>query len=138
MVQLNATFSFPTVILEHSAYISRVDWSESELSIRFNSPGAYEYVKQSWNLPEASLVPRDLITPFVLATTAQESSGAQRDYFIVNKVHYDDADLVVVCYGSDLDLDGAVDDLGIQWGSYANEANTPAPSSISGSVGGSN
>jgi hypothetical protein len=85
MLQIQANFTFPTVILEHSAYISRVFWSASALDIYFNDAGAYEYIKESWNLPNASLVPRDLTTPFVLATTAQPGDE-QRDYFLVNKV----------------------------------------------------
>ena len=138
MVELNANFSFPTVVLEHSAYISSVTWSPSELDVAFNSVGAYNYIKQSWNLPEASLVPRDLTTPFVLATTAQPGD-AQRDYFLVNKVHYDDARMRVVCYGSELDLDEAMDDLGIQWGTYnsGSSAGGAAASTVSASVGAS-
>jgi len=115
MIQLNANFSLPTVVLEHSTYVSQVVWSGSQLAVGFNSVGAYNWVKQSWDLPDASLVPRDLNTPFVLATTSQPGDP-QRDYFLVNKVHYDDANMQVVCYGSALNLDEAVDDLGIHWG----------------------
>ena len=141
MVQLNATFNFPTVILEHSAYILRIVWLRNELDIYFNSAGAYNYIKQSWNLPEASLVARDLTTPFVIGTVAQAGTGDQRDYFLVNRVHYADSELKVACYGTELDLDGAIDDLGIQWGSYNqgnnNTGQLPA-ASMSSTIGNGN
>ena len=97
LAHMAANFTQPTVILEHSGYVSSIEVSGNTLTVGFNSPAAYNHAQVCWG---------DQPT-FVIATTAAGDT-TQRDYFIVKHLVFEDSSLRVIAAGIELDLPSAI------------------------------
>ena len=124
--QLSTNFSYPSVVLEHSAYVLSITVEGNALLITFTNASIYDYAEQAW-----SAVPS-----FVLITYADGvgSSTEQRTFWLVQGLSAGSAPNAILVQVEELAIEDAVGGIDMVWGTY-----TPANGTSSGadSSGGS-
>jgi hypothetical protein len=134
-------FKNPSVVLDHSAYLTVTAPDGNTLVITFSDPGAFAHSQENWG-NDGGLI-------FVTYTAGcGDYENGERCYFAVTAATYDGTNLVVVVTGSSVRLQDAIDDANVVWGSYSpsdvsagnaiGSSVVPQPTSYSGGGGDDN
>lgn len=109
---MKANFTRPTIVLDHSSHVKSVKCkSNGTIQIGFDTPEAFQMVKQSWNLSDFHLVTFHV-------GCGDETSG-KRSYFHAKKpLSMDSQTLLTVVPISSIKDEDALDSGEISWGTY--------------------
>ncbi|OAG36510.1 hypothetical protein AYO21_09317 [Fonsecaea monophora] len=116
-VSAGTTFQYPTVVLDHSAFVT-VTVSGSSLTVVFVSQQAYSYATKSW--------PADG-TWFVLATTEGSDDG-HYVYYLTSSVRFNSATSTATCNVKPVDLNYVAESFDLEWGTYQHSSTRPTGS----------
>ncbi|KIW23961.1 uncharacterized protein PV07_09705 [Cladophialophora immunda] len=122
-VSAGTTFQYPTVVLDHSAFVTATV-SGSSLTVVFSSQQAYNYATKSW--------PADG-TWFVLATTEGSDDG-HYVYYLTSSVSFDSTTSTATCNVKAVDLNYVAESFDLEWGTYQQSSSTRATGSASMTV----
>ena len=110
---LEATFSHPTVILEHSSHIQDVVCSNGHIKICFNTPDALATVERSWKKEMTS----DVFNLITYHINCGHLSGERRSFFRASKPSFEDG--CVTVEASFIDDNEAIHAGELAWGTYS-------------------
>lgn len=135
VAKLTVTFKYPSVVLDHSIYVTSI-CSNTSLTATFNSSAAFTQAQSSW--PN---------TTFILVTSACTTDG-QNGIFLATSVSFSGTALTAIATGSVVELVDVFDDMGLDFGAIpsgtssnstanstttaTNTCGTPNTSSING------
>jgi hypothetical protein len=97
VVRLNITYSYPSIVLDHSIWIKDVACEAGVLHGRFNTSYPFYYAKDTWPRNEEVL----LITA---ASTCSDDETGQNAFFLATAISFDDASLSFEALGQTVEL----------------------------------
>lgn len=115
-VRLNITYSYPSVVLDHSIYIRDVVCEAGTLHGRFNSSYPFFYAQDTWQTDED-----------VLLITSAPTCGddvAQNAFFLAHTVSFTESSLSFEALGQIVELKDVFADMNIDFGNVT--VSTPA------------
>lgn len=125
-------WKFPSVVLDHSAAISSVQYSTSgNLVIVFANKAAFDHGATNWNAKDGLI--------FITYTPGcGDFDKNERCYYEANGVNFNDKSLSATANGTPRSIHDATNNIALQWGDYNNQAvnyagGAPAPSGTSSS-----
>lgn len=117
VVRLNITYSYPSIVLDHSIWIKDVACEAGVLHGRFNTSYPFYYAKDTWPSDEEVL----LITT---APTCSDDETGQNAFFLATTISFDDASLSFEALGQTVELKDVFAELDIDFGDIT--VDTPA------------
>jgi hypothetical protein len=107
-VRLNITYSYPSLVLDHSIYIKDVVCEAGALHGRFNTSYPFYFAQDSWETDE------DVILITSAATCGNEA--AQNAFFLAHTISFEESSLSFEALGQLVELKDVFADLTVDFG----------------------
>lgn len=130
---LSSTFSYDSVVLDHSSYVSSTTCSEDGILVTFTDVEAFTFASQSWSASTSG---------FVLVTYTDGCHGdtnEQRTFWLVDKLQFINSTLSIqAVVAEELAVENALAGVDMVWGTYHPPSNSTGNSaSVGGASSGS-
>ncbi|KAK2759078.1 hypothetical protein FQN54_003177 [Arachnomyces sp. PD_36] len=119
--QFQATFTRPTVVLEHSNQISKIKCQSDEIEICFKSPEARRITQDSWT--GAGYDSFNIVT---YHRSCGDGTGERRSFFQASRPVFDSSTCLTVP-ATRIDEKDALDSGEVSWGTYASPLHKREP-----------
>ncbi|KAK7993714.1 hypothetical protein PG989_007095 [Apiospora arundinis] len=123
---VSSNFTYPTVILENSAYINNTRCQAGGLLISFTTLEAAKYCQQNW--------PSQIILATYTTSCSGAADGAQV-YYLTSSISFDGLNAIIVAV--QVTIQQAVTDIDLSWGRYKPDGSNSTSGAGSGSGPGS-
>ena len=109
-VRLNVTYSYPTIVLDHSVYITDVicDSSSGSLHGRFNTSYPFYYAQDTWQTDEDVLL--------ITSAATCGADAAQNAFFLAHTISFTEASFSFEALGQHVELKDVFADMTIDFG----------------------
>ncbi|KAK6836468.1 hypothetical protein PG987_006963 [Apiospora arundinis] len=123
---VSSNFTYPTVVLENSAYIRNTSCQAGGLLISFTTLEAAKYCQQNW--------PSQIILATYTTSCSGAATGAQV-YYLTSSISFDGLNAIIVAV--QVTIQQAVTDIDLSWGRYKPDGSNSTSGAGSGSGPGS-